>query len=146
MNRKRLARLAHAIEHHHKKKLGFNMRAFYSPEKEIWRSPLAHKDRYRNTDCGAVACIAGHAVAYFQSVRVLVELQTQDFEDGTDFRVFEIARKILDLEASEATRLFVPSVGVTLDYITVDQAVTVLKHAADTGVIDWRVAGFDLKG
>jgi hypothetical protein len=129
--------VAEAIARSEVRGLGFNMSTWIGAGSgEIY-------DRFDHTGrgCGTVGCIAGWTVQLFDE-----EGNRRWRWWGTKWKkgdVFDRARFAMDLDGDTAKRLFLAE-GITLEDVTQCQAVAVLKHLAETGEVDWRVA-FPLK-
>jgi hypothetical protein len=112
MNRKHLLHLANAIEADNTtingEPLAFNMSVYFNSH---------------SFECGTAACIAGWARAIW-GIRAA----------GTTFRA---AADVLKLTDEEADNLFLAYGMPHLSEITAEHAVRTLRHAAETGVIDW---------
>jgi hypothetical protein len=124
MNKENILKVADAIENASlakKQGIGFNMINFFS------------EDRYDQTgnECGTTACIAGWAVA----MEVGKEIQNM-----TNLDIKTKARRILGLTDSEASDLFYAHDSLRfIGNITAEEAVTVLRHFAKTGHVDWLI-------
>ena len=77
--------------------------------------------------CGAPACIAGHTYALF-------EPESFDLRGRTEYTR---AKRLLDLRPIQAAGLFTPT---HQRRITNTDAARVLRHLAETGVVDWHGA------
>lgn len=125
MNKDRLRRVADAIEKAElaSKGIGFNMFRYIS------RAGDGLSIDQTGRDCGTVACIAGWAAI---------------LNDPTNIRESSIlvpgrAQEWLELSDDEAEMLFVRAENVLpLTSVSTAHAVTVLRHAADTGEISIR--------
>jgi hypothetical protein len=120
MNRENILKVADAIEHAAKKrsrpKLGFNMGAWFgSPEED-------GPDRTEHS-CDTTACIGGWTNTIFKNAEWDVHA----------------AERSLGLSSEEGGDLFFPDVEIDLKDITPAHAVTVLRHLAETGKVDWTV-------
>lgn len=83
-------------------------------------------------DCGAVACIAGHAALLFTA--------TEGESVADDVNVEQRAMNWLGLDLDQADALFVPSrlpAGISYRNITAKEAARVCEHLRDTGEVDW---------
>lgn len=76
--------------------------------------------------CGTAACIAGHALALL--------LPEQPIPDKPK----EVAADLFDIGDDEANELFVPDAR-TNSRTTPAQAVRVLDHLLETGLVDWSI-------
>lgn len=130
MNRERLLRVADAIEKHEIEWLGFNMQTFGGAD-DLDRS---------EHNCETVACIGGWAEALRR--REAGEPLTARTFASRDWSVRDKAQDWLELTDGDAKKLF--ALGShdfdLVEHVTPVQAVTVLRHAAKTGEIDWSVA------
>lgn len=80
--------------------------------------------------CGTACCIAGHAIA----------LSGKQWDHSVDDQLppSRIAANWLDIDYGTAQQLFIPSMmDKSYDEITLEDALTVLRHYRDTGVVDW---------
>lgn len=128
MNRENILAVADAIEKHSIPDLGFNMAAFYDTADEIGPDMSGHR-------CGTTACIAGWAVAV---------------RDGGLPPLGSVNEAIIDYVASAVSFLGlgpdkygdIPRdlMLITDPAITPSQAVSVLRHLAETGEVDWNRA------
>ena len=119
MNRENILAVADAIEKHSIPDLGFNMAGFHA---EGWEDLSQH-------NCGTTACIGGYATILLNG--------------GGEYRTIPDG-KIADwlgvpIETAEA--LFYAT-GVDygpqwFEKVTPSQAVSVLRHLAETGEVDW---------
>lgn len=118
MNRERLLKVADAIERGaiHEDKLGFNMASF----KNLKAKP---EEDMTGKSCGTTMCICGWVNALFAP-----ETYAGDTSRGAE---------LLDLEGEQEWDLFFNREAVNTHQITAGHAVAVLRHAADTGEIDW---------
>lgn len=130
MNRERLLRVADAIQKHEIEWLGFNMQTFRG---------VGDPDRSEH-NCETVACIGGWAEVLRR--REAGEPLTAETFTSRDWSIRDKAQDWLELTDGEAEELF--ALGSSdfdyVEYMTPEQAVTVLRHAAKTGEIDWSVA------
>jgi len=131
MNREMILRVADAIEAaakpEAKPEIGFNMGSFYSDD--------AYEEDRTGHACGTTACIAGWAMS-LEGVP-LKSIEVMPFE--TAVRLGAEVLGIDDLEI--AGELFSTSdPRLDLDRITPSQAVSVLRHLAGTGDVDWSIA------
>jgi len=137
MNRENILAVADAIEKHSIPDLGFNMGWLISAS-----DGRSYKADRSGKGCGTVACIAGHAYALQHGVMRLPAEQ-HHFDQQADW---------LGLSKSEARELFFAGsvceiqraadggwvdAKAELTTITPSQAVSVLRHLAETGEVDW---------
>jgi hypothetical protein len=124
--------VADAIENHSRADLGFNMGHY-----------ISHADWGSDGDksghnCGTVACVAGWTVAIFNekgekrdlSLSILKRL---DFDDTIVSR----ATDAMDIHSEDAEQLFHPADRFTWESITPAKAASVLRHFAETGMVEW---------
>ncbi len=117
MNKERILKVADAIENHHFKTLGFNMINYISEEVP---------DRSGH-DCGTTACIAGWVHALQKGIKKTLACKLP---------IAEYAQKYLGLNDRQAWALFMECTT----NITDKEAVKVLRHLAETGNVNWRIA------
>lgn len=126
MNKERILKLAAAIEAQANPELGFHMGTFKNNASDLG---IEHP-------CGTVACIAGWAAA-------LYEPQIFHDADWMDAYCFDgIAAEALDIPIStDGDELFYMR-GASIHYEDVTPAIAaaVLRHYAETGVVDWNKA------
>jgi hypothetical protein len=126
MNRENILAVADAIEKHSIPDLGFNMRPLLSD----FNAGDDMKNHF-GTDCSTIACVAGWS--FLLSGGDAKERDTETIWDGaTDW---------LGLPRPQSVRLFAP--GEYLGHfraLTDTQAVSVLRHLAETGEVDWNRA------
>ena len=118
MNKERILKVADAIENHHFKTLGFNMESFIAE----------HSSDRSEHDCGTTACIAGWVHALQKGIKKTLMCKLAD-------DIGEYAQKYLGLNDHQADRLFYE----VNSNITDKEAVKVLRHLAETGVVDWQI-------
>lgn len=108
---------------------GFNMETFidYADEDH----PV--EDWAFNT-CGTTCCIAGHVVLFN---KVPTNCRRPD---GTFIDTMQAAADYLGLDQNEAEGLFFGVPFVALSEITPAQAAQVIRHAIETGTIDWSIS------
>ena len=112
---------------HFGKKLGFYMGSYF--EKDITRKNSWVPD-YAGNRCGAVACLAGHAVLLSNCVI--------DDDDEDVFPYFPVAMRWLGLDSAQACYLFYGDWrSEEMDSCTPDQAIAQLNHMLATGDV-WR--------
>jgi hypothetical protein len=132
MNRENILAVADAIEKHSIPDLGFNMAALIDQTSENYPDVSGH-------NCGTVACIAGWATFIAKGMI--------PGEQQWSASVLAPGRLFLDITQEQASRLFSPA-GEYDDEakyaiyagITPSQAVSVLRHLAETGEVDWNRA------
>jgi hypothetical protein len=125
MNKKRILEVADAIERHAIKDLGFNMSTYMQTPLQRWAMP----DRSGH-DCGTVGCIAGWTLALTNGVATVKEM--------LGGRIHAKAAEALGLDRLTALELFLaPGMGCHYGQVTPEEAVRVLRHLAETGVVDW---------
>lgn len=130
-NREEFAALADFIEKHEVKRLGFNMANYIAKGAGLWR-----QDRSGHR-CNTIACLAGWEWHRLHGRRLALGAKS-DF--GLANKMYEEARDALGMTDREATYLFHMDGYMgpyTLGDVTEAQAVAVLRHAVDTGVLDW---------
>lgn len=124
MNRENILKVAQAIEDaakpDAKPEFGFNMAGFRAI-RGYWPDRTGH-------DCGTTCCIAGWAAG----------------TGGDGWQIEARARERLGLTISEANRLFFAedaegNISTDLEKVEPAHAVAVLRHLAETGVVDWTV-------
>ena len=123
MNKERLLDVADMIENDRLPHVVFDMNQWTKHRPSI------------NPECGTAACIAGYALCAAYGNR---EAKKRFNSHIGWIAAQRKARRILGLSPYEATKLFSPSRN--LRAITREQAVKVLRHAAETGEIDWSIA------
>lgn len=132
MNREMILRVADAIEAaakpDAKPSIGFNMESFVNEAaSEFEPDQTGHQ-------CGTTACIAGWAMHLSGDDLSRVEYLTSN---GCIRR----GAAILGLDFDDADDLFtVCDDSLSLEEITPSQAVSVLRHLAETGDVDWSIA------
>lgn len=123
MNKERLLDLADIIENDRLPNVKFDMTV-----------GVAHRPSI-NPECGTAACIAGYALCAAFGNKVAKKKFL--FWGNAWFA----AKRVLGLSAHEASRLFEPyDDNNKIARKTRAQAVKVLRHAAETGEINWSVA------
>jgi len=132
MNREMILRVADAIEE--AAKPGANPAMGFNMNQVIHSSGL--EDDLTGHSCGTVGCIAGWAIAVDKNFK-----KCRDIDPDSDLWKPR-AGKLLGLNAKLADRLFMARAyrDLDLDLITPSQAVTVLRHLAETGKVDWSIA------
>jgi hypothetical protein len=119
MNKERILAVADAIENESVPGLQFDMTV------------------YRNS-CGTAGCIAGWAFVMFADDGRRRWDEWGNYPRG---EIFNTAKEVLGLCSGEAWQLFLPEDPVGENYdATAEEAVTVLRQLAETGVVDWSVA------
>lgn len=79
-------------------------------------------------ECGTAACIAGYVV-----------LANDGRRGGS---IGNEAERILDIGDVDGGNLFTPRImGKAYDEVTKEDAIKVLEHYRDTGVVDWNIIG-----
>ena len=132
MNRENILAVADAIENQSIPDLGFNMGGFIVETGDDWQDKSGRS-------CGTVACIAGTAHV----------LRTGDRTIGHNVRDYDCTpdAEWLGLTEDEADGLFFAvSASANLYEITPSQAVSVLRHLAETGEVDWERALHSTEG
>lgn len=102
--------------------IGFNMNWWYSPTTDPTEEDLSGRN------CGTVACIGGWT-------EVVFGISHSD--------PMSVAKDTLGLSEGDANHLFFPrqDIGECHPYdATMDQAIFLLRHLAETGEIDWELA------
>lgn len=85
----------------------------------------------RDQDCGTVACIGGHVVAYFEP---------EIFKSQSTYEISQTASRILNLSHEEHMELFYMWSGnFPMDDVTRQHAAAVIRYFAETGEIDWGI-------
>ena len=130
MNRENILKVADAIEKHSIPDLGFNMTMW------IDRHPFPGQD-ISGHNCGTTACIAGWAAAVSIGASEAENLNT------VSVSVRRVARDYLGLSDDEALWLFE---GFSTGEEKPSQAVSVLRHLAETGKVDWERALHSTEG
>jgi hypothetical protein len=120
VNKDNILAVADAIEKHSIPDLGFNM-ALLNGEGSADLS---------GHECGTVACIAGWTCA--------VAKIAPSFEGAREFLGLE--RKQSSVSDYHNGNLFFPDLKSDHWDATPSQAVAVLRHLAETGIVDWSVA------
>jgi len=121
MNRENILAVADAIEKHSIPDLGFNMGNYVTTA----GSSVTDNSGY---GCGTVACIAGWCKAV-RDGKAPQPVWVDDFN-------WEKQASWLGLSVGEGERLFIYYPGHGND-IQPSQAVSVLRHLAETGEVDW---------
>lgn len=127
MNKERILDVANMIEQHTRPWLGFNMSFVVSRADTGWY----RRDDHRGDTCTTIACIAGHALICMGKA---VENDFATVSQTHD------AATWLGLDNVEASKLFFAIDSAfehDLTVITPEHAVTVLRHFAETGEVDW---------
>lgn len=125
MNRENILAVADAIEKHSIPDLGFNMTMWLD------RHPFPGQDTSGH-NCGTTACIAGWAAAVS-----LGAADVEQVEKHLPFSVRQTAKQYLALSIDQANALFE---GFSTGEEEPSQAVSVLRHLAETGEVDWNRA------
>lgn len=128
MNRENILAVADAIEQHSIPELGFNMYDYVCDAEVLDRRGLSDMS---GSGCGTTACIAGWAKA------IALGRTPQNY-----FGVHEDAQHWLGLSLEQADTLFY-GLGrgiISLPDISSAHAVSVLRHLAETGEVDWSVS------
>lgn len=139
VNKANVLRVADAIENAKlaKRDIGFNM-AYVAERRGVYVSDKT------GHNCGTVACIAGYSYAIKhprKSAAGIIALEDRRVALEDDTIIVE-AREFLGLPREDANALFFPddeNPDLRLDSLTVEQAVAVLRHLAETGEVDWSV-------
>jgi hypothetical protein len=131
MNREVINAVADAIARSEltKSGFGFNMAAYWA------ESGL---DDHTGHGCGTVGCIAGWTAMMFDADGNRLP-QRSAGECGPLADAPTDAAQAMGLSPAAAAELFLAS-GVDLRSVTNCEAVAVLRHLAETGMVDWRVA------
>lgn len=136
MNKENVLGLALAIETAAlaEKGLGFNMETYRGTPTPLrdGDDPEEHPDK-TGKHCGTCSCIAGWAAVLFSGADPRLQLEKR-----------EIARRAevgLGLGSEDSAELFEPSQFTNYRNITAEHAVAVLRHLAETGVVNW--VGFE---
>lgn len=127
MNKERLLELADVIEHtpHKQIKLVDNFDREITPT--FFNMGVWH--------CGSAACIGGWTNALYNT---------------SQWDCSEQAAQALDLDELTSDLLFFPNGyagwqhGWEYEYVTPAMAATVLRHFADTGIVDWSIVAEDM--
>lgn len=135
MNRNRMADLANIIEQDQLQNVEFEMRSYATTTNPIQEAKC-------DDFCGTAACIAGYIVcaAYGNKfAKAKSHHEALNHIDAFNSFFFIEGARILDLTREEAQELFLRYLRTTKN-----EAVEVLRHAAETGEIDFDyVLGLD---
>jgi hypothetical protein len=130
MNRENILATADAIEQHLIHDLGFNMKTFGSYVDETCPDYSGH-------NCNTVACIGGWARLVEKiSQGVAPEPRSLISMEGTD-HAYYTAKEFFGMTNEHAVQMFDPNID--LSKITPAHAVSVLRHFAETNVVDWTI-------
>ncbi len=115
--------------------IGFNMETYHglAGEEELI-------DKTENA-CGTVACIAGWTMLMEN------DWSGSHAENDEGYNFHDNAKELLGLSDEEAARLFLANGArrIMLEDITPQHAVSVIRHLAKTGKVDWDAFGADGK-
>lgn len=139
VNRENVLKVADAIEKHSIEWLGFNM--------DEWAAEAGKSYPDRLDSCSTVACLAGwtYVVRYPSTTPEQLLRLSDDFYSGKQRTVLTRAETFLELTDRESDDLFRPSGAGAWNKIEPSKAVAVLRHLAETGVIDWSISSPDVK-
>lgn len=136
MNKERLLQLAEVLESD-RAESHFNMNLWLSENGRFARSEVCSLQHFNIEDCGAVACIGGWTVILFPEEAALFAKE----------HISNAAYEILGLGLVEGHDLCIPEgwYDDKDDFISPyeakpKQAAKVVRHLAETGVVDWKKA------
>ena len=143
MNRENILAVANAIETHSIPDLGFNM-GWHIGSLADDPNNTAMVDRSGN-GCGTVACIAGYANVIATGEKNTSFLTDVEFDSAADWLGLDhydadelfYAKTITESRWEDGEIALAPR---SLSSIDATEAVAVLRHLADTGIVDWSVA------
>lgn len=123
MNRENILAVADAIEKHSIPDLGFNMVDYLATSEQLksWEA-----EDHSGHNCGTTGCIAGWAVAVEEGGLP---------EKRAGYKFFEQAADFLGLSDRTSNHLFLDYPSSSL--VKPKHAVSVLRHLAETGEVDW---------
>ena len=124
MNKEMLHKVADLLEEvHHARPDDFKMSDWGDENKDVME---ALQEKPMRVKCNSAACIAGWTTMVFGSVRS---------DDSFEYQ----AKSILDLDDNLSNHLFIPDQEGDVDPFksTAIGASRVVRHLAETGVVDW---------
>lgn len=129
MNKKRILKLADALEAKTTPVKGFNMGDWFVWGKGLLRQYAHYFEEVReHAQCGTRACLAGHTITMFPRIEVDPDCKYVD----------AAAAEILGLNEDQRDALFMPDDGAGwIKLYSRARAVKTLRHLAETGEVKW---------